>query len=106
VWFFYFSKLVEFLDTLFFILRKKNNQVSVLHVYHHSTMPFIWWIAVKWFAGGMGEGMVGGRRWGRRKDRRVRGRGSSGEGGRGGIGGWWRWIGGWERRDRRVGEEG
>ena len=58
IWMFYFSKFIEFLDTLFFILRKKNNQVTFLHVYHHATMPFIWWIAIKWFAGGMGKKFV------------------------------------------------
>ena len=52
---FYFSKLVEFMDTIFFILRKKNSQITFLHVYHHVTMPFIWWIAIKWFAGGLGK---------------------------------------------------
>ncbi|XP_065912225.1 very long chain fatty acid elongase 4-like [Dysidea avara] len=51
-WWFYFSKLVEFMDTLFFILRKKNNQISFLHVYHHASMPIVWWIGVKWAAGG------------------------------------------------------
>ncbi|XP_064600548.1 very long chain fatty acid elongase 4-like [Liolophura sinensis] len=52
LWWFYFSKCVEMLDTVFFILRKKNNQVSFLHVYHHATMFPIWWIGVKWVAGG------------------------------------------------------
>ena len=55
IWLFYFTKILEFLDTLFFILRKKNNQVSVLHIYHHSTMAALWWIGVKWFAGGACE---------------------------------------------------
>jgi len=54
-WWFYFSKLVEFMDTLFFILRKKNNQISFLHVYHHASMPIVWWIGVKWAAGGSSE---------------------------------------------------
>ncbi|XP_012942546.2 elongation of very long chain fatty acids protein 4 isoform X2 [Aplysia californica] len=52
LWWFYFSKCVEMLDTVFFILRKKNNQVSFLHVYHHATMFPIWYIGVKWVAGG------------------------------------------------------
>lgn len=52
LWWYYFSKLVEFLDTVFFIARKKNNQVSFLHVYHHASMFPIWWIGVKWVAGG------------------------------------------------------
>ena len=55
LWWFYFSKLVEMLDTIFFILRKKDNQVSFLHVYHHATMFPIWYIGVKWVAGGQCE---------------------------------------------------
>ncbi|ELU05135.1 hypothetical protein CAPTEDRAFT_214636 [Capitella teleta] len=52
LWWYYISKLVEFLDTVFFILRKKNSQVSFLHVYHHVTMFPLWWVGVKWVAGG------------------------------------------------------
>ncbi|KAL5007553.1 hypothetical protein ScPMuIL_016359 [Solemya velum] len=52
LWWFYFSKLVEMLDTIFFVLRKKKNQISFLHVYHHASMFPIWWIGVKWVAGG------------------------------------------------------
>lgn len=52
LWWYYISKLVEFLDTFFFILRKKNNQLSFLHVYHHSTMFGLWWIGVMWVPGG------------------------------------------------------
>ncbi|PIK35523.1 putative elongation of very long chain fatty acids protein 4 isoform X1 [Apostichopus japonicus] len=50
-WWFYFSKLVEFADTFIFMLRKKNNQISFLHVYHHATMPMLWWVGVRWVAG-------------------------------------------------------
>lgn len=52
LWWYYFSKLVEFMDTFFFILRKKDNQLSFLHVYHHSTMFGLWWIGAKWVPGG------------------------------------------------------
>ncbi|XP_065911473.1 very long chain fatty acid elongase 4-like isoform X2 [Dysidea avara] len=52
LWWYYFSKFVEFFDTIFFILRKKNNQISFLHVYHHTSMFFLWWIGIKWVAGG------------------------------------------------------
>jgi len=48
LWWYYISKLIEFADTMFFVLRKKNNQISFLHVYHHSTMPLLWWIGIKW----------------------------------------------------------
>lgn len=51
-WWFFFSKIIELSDTLFFILRKKNNQVTFLHVYHHATMIFNWWLGVKFVAGG------------------------------------------------------
>ncbi|XP_063702729.1 very long chain fatty acid elongase 4-like [Culicoides brevitarsis] len=52
VWWFYFSKLLEFCDTFFFILRKKSDQLSFLHFYHHSTMFFFWWIGIKWVPAG------------------------------------------------------
>ncbi|XP_050735192.1 elongation of very long chain fatty acids protein 4-like isoform X1 [Eriocheir sinensis] len=52
LWWYYVSKLVEFMDTLFFILRKKTNQLTFLHIYHHSTMFCLWWIGIKWVAGG------------------------------------------------------
>lgn len=52
VWWYYFSKLLEFGDTLFFILRKKDKQLTFLHVYHHSTMFSFWWIGIKWVPSG------------------------------------------------------
>lgn len=54
-WWFYFSKFIELLDTIFFIMRKKFNQVSFLHVFHHGIMPFSWWFGVKFVAGGFGS---------------------------------------------------
>ena len=38
----YLSKYFDYLDTVFMILRNKNNQVSFLHVYHHTTVCFVW----------------------------------------------------------------
>ncbi|KAH9523780.1 Elongation of very long chain fatty acids protein 4 [Bulinus truncatus] len=51
-WLFFISKLIEFLDTIFFILRKKNNQITFLHVYHHATMTVFTWLGVKFLPGG------------------------------------------------------
>ncbi|NXR98391.1 ELOV5 protein, partial [Oxylabes madagascariensis] len=48
LWWYYFSKLIEFTDTFFFILRKNNHQITVLHVYHHATMLNIWWFVMNW----------------------------------------------------------
>lgn len=44
-------KVVELIETVFFVLRKKDNQVSFLHVYHHVGTLMIVWMGVK-FAGG------------------------------------------------------
>lgn len=51
-WLFFFSKFIEFFDTIFFILRKKSNQVTFLHVYHHISICLVWWTVVKWSPGG------------------------------------------------------
>lgn len=51
-WWYYFSKFTEFFDTLFFILRKKNEHVSPLHVIHHGCMPMSVWFGVKFAPGG------------------------------------------------------
>ncbi len=45
-WFF-ISKLVDLIETVFFVLRKKHNQVSSLHVYHHSAVPLMAHLAIK-----------------------------------------------------------
>ncbi|XP_028412916.1 elongation of very long chain fatty acids protein 4-like [Dendronephthya gigantea] len=52
LWWFYVSKYYEMLDTVFFILRKKPNQITFLHVYHHTTILGLWWIGIKWVPGG------------------------------------------------------
>ncbi|CAO1436709.1 unnamed protein product [Diamesa serratosioi] len=49
---YYLSKLTEFADTTFFVLRKKKSQITMLHLYHHSLTPLEAWILVKFIAGG------------------------------------------------------
>lgn len=44
-------KLVELIETVFFVLRKKQNQVSKLHVYHHVSTAILAWCVVKYAAG-------------------------------------------------------
>ncbi|KAK0074785.1 hypothetical protein PV326_012176, partial [Microctonus aethiopoides] len=51
-WWYYISKFTELTDTIMFVLRKKNNQISNLHVYHHGIMPIATWLGVKFVPGG------------------------------------------------------
>ncbi|XP_074056075.1 very long chain fatty acid elongase 7 [Macrotis lagotis] len=53
-WLYYFSKFIELFDTIIFVLRKKNSQITFLHVFHHTIMPWTWWFGVKFAAGGLG----------------------------------------------------
>lgn len=38
----YVTKFLDMLDTVFMVLRKKDEQLSFLHVYHHCTIGVIW----------------------------------------------------------------
>ena len=51
VWLYYICKITELLDTVFFVLRKKQNQITFLHLYHHTLMPICGFIGLKYFAG-------------------------------------------------------
>lgn len=50
-WWYYIAKFTEFLDTLFFLMRKKFQHVSTLHVIHHGCMPFSVWMGMKFAPG-------------------------------------------------------
>ncbi len=52
LWWFYFTKIFEMLDTVFFICKGNYRQITFLHVYHHSTIFLVWWMGVKYVAGG------------------------------------------------------
>ncbi|KAL7292507.1 hypothetical protein TKK_0014082 [Trichogramma kaykai] len=52
VYLYFACKLIELLDTVFFVLRKKQRQISFLHVYHHAMMPVCAWIGVRYVPGG------------------------------------------------------
>lgn len=47
-WWFLMVRLAELSETIVFVLRKKQNQVSFLHVYHHISTPVIVWISAKY----------------------------------------------------------
>jgi len=51
----YFAlKIIDLVDTVFFVLRKKQGQVTFLHVHHHVTMVIMSWLGLKFLAGGNG----------------------------------------------------
>ncbi|UYV83963.1 ELOVL7 [Cordylochernes scorpioides] len=51
-WWYLLLKIVEFLDTIFFVLTKKFTHISALHVVHHSTVAWGVWIGLKFGGGG------------------------------------------------------
>lgn len=48
----YLTKYLELLDTVFMVLRKKIQQISFLHVYHHALMFWAWYVVCKTECGG------------------------------------------------------
>jgi len=48
----YFSKVLDFCDSIFMILRRKQRQLSFLHIYHHSTIIMCWGIVLNSGFGG------------------------------------------------------
>lgn len=46
-WIFYMSKYIDFLDTVYFVLRKKTSHVTGLHVFHHAVMPILCFLFMK-----------------------------------------------------------
>ena len=53
-WWYFVAKIIELLDTVFFVLRKKQNQVSFLHVYHHTMTSVFSWCYLKFLPGEQG----------------------------------------------------
>lgn len=50
-WCFLLLRMFEFVETIFFILRKKDNQASFLHVYHHITVVLLMWVYITFDTG-------------------------------------------------------
>lgn len=53
-WWYFIAKISELLDTVFFVLRKKQNQVTFLHVYHHTMTAVFSWCYLKFLPGEQG----------------------------------------------------
>ncbi|XP_051162075.1 elongation of very long chain fatty acids protein 4-like [Leptopilina boulardi] len=52
-YFVFLLKIVDLIETGMFVLRKKYNQISWLHLYHHFTTALVAWISTRYIAGGM-----------------------------------------------------
>lgn len=53
-WLHLLSKYTELLDTVFFVLRKRFDLVSPLHLVHHGIMPLTIWCGIKFLPTGHG----------------------------------------------------
>jgi len=53
LWWYFFSKAIELMDTVLMVLRKKSSQITFLHVFHHATMLNIWWWVMTFIPGGL-----------------------------------------------------
>lgn len=45
---FLYSRMADFLDTIWFVLRKKHSHISFLHVFHHSYVPTVTYMFTRW----------------------------------------------------------
>jgi len=52
LWVFYFSKILDFGDTLIMVLKKSTRQMTFLHIYHHTSVFLIWWVVIYYGPGG------------------------------------------------------
>lgn len=46
-WCYYLLKILDLLDTVFMVIRKKHKQVTFLHVYHHVSITLMTWLYVR-----------------------------------------------------------
>lgn len=49
---FFYSRIIELIDTLWIVLRKKNRQITFLHVFHHSFVLLMTWFYFRIAPGG------------------------------------------------------
>lgn len=50
-YFTFWLKIVELTDTVVFVLRKKRNQITYLHVFHHASTMTLMYLLVKYYRG-------------------------------------------------------
>lgn len=45
---YFISKLVDMFDTFFMAFRKRDSQISFLHVWHHTSLSYAGWLYMKY----------------------------------------------------------
>lgn len=50
-WYYLILRMTELLETIFFALRKKQSQITGLHVYHHVVTVVLYWLFYKYDSG-------------------------------------------------------
>lgn len=50
-WYYFLLKLFDLCDTVFMVLRRKENQVTFLHVYHHVSITLMSFMFLRWTFG-------------------------------------------------------
>ncbi|XP_066908629.1 very long chain fatty acid elongase 7 isoform X3 [Halyomorpha halys] len=46
LYYYHITKIIDLFDTIFFVLRKKESQITMLHMFHHSTMVVNSWLTM------------------------------------------------------------
>ncbi|GIY35216.1 elongation of very long chain fatty acids protein AAEL008004 [Caerostris darwini] len=57
-WLFFASRFLEFADTIFAVLRKKDSFVSKIHLFHHCIAPVISWNSANYGPGGYNTNLM------------------------------------------------
>ncbi|XP_017881099.1 elongation of very long chain fatty acids protein 1-like isoform X2 [Ceratina calcarata] len=48
-WYILCLKLIDYVETILFVFRKKQRQVTFLHLYHHISTAYFFWIFLKYY---------------------------------------------------------
>jgi len=51
IWVHYWSKIVDFIDTIVIVLKKSDRQFTMLHIYHHASIILIWGLLLHYNVG-------------------------------------------------------
>ncbi|KAG7208152.1 hypothetical protein KM043_009719 [Ampulex compressa] len=53
LWYLLVVKLIDFIETGVFVLRKKTNQITFLHLYHHVSTALLTWLGARHYPGAL-----------------------------------------------------